>query len=161
MAGLPIGRATIGGVPFRFAGIGSTHAEVAPGQTLVVPLPRVPMNDLHLVAMQARCDEVPKPGARLRLSCYGRTVFEEELLNIRHLCDWWAPLGEHMWAGGGLAYVDPLRVRWLQRPNECYGITCIARFPWSAPPTADCLELTCLAEKPVELFAITIEEARR
>jgi hypothetical protein len=161
VAGLPIGLVAIGDVPFRFAGISRTHGEVMPGQTLAISLPRVPMSDLHLVATQARCGDEPRPGACLRLSLGGRTVFEEELLNIRHLCDWWAPLGEHMWAGGGLAYVDPLRVRWLQRPNEYYGITCIARFSWSAPPTADCLELTCLAEKPVALFAVTLEEARR
>jgi hypothetical protein len=66
-----------------------------------------------------------------------------------------------MWAGGGLAYVDPMRVRYLLTPNPPYGITCIHRFPWPVAPVADRLELTCLGSKPLQLFAITVQEAAR
>ena len=161
VAGLPIGPAELGGVPFRFAPIGSTHAELAPGATLRLSLPTGPIRDLHLVASQPRDGEQPRPGARLRLLHQGRVVFEEELRSIRHLCDWWAPLGEHLWAGGGLAYVDPLRVRYVLSPNPPYGLTCIHRFPWPVAPVADHLELTCLAGRPLQVFALTVEEARR
>jgi hypothetical protein len=161
VAGLPIGAAIIGGVPFRFAPIDRTHADVAPGNSLSLTLPAIAIADLHLAISQPRDGEEVKPGARLRLLRRGLVVYEEELLTIRHLCDWWAPLGEHMWAGGGFAYVDPLRVRYLFSPNPPYGITCIHRFPWPAAPVADRLELTCLGSTPLQVFALTLEEARR
>lgn len=161
IAGLPIDLTRLNGTPFRFAPVNRTHGEIAPGTTLSVALPVVPLRDLHLVVMQPRDGEEIRPGASLRLTRRGRLVYEEELLAIRHLCDWWAPLGEHMWAGGGFAYVDPLRVRYLLSPNSPYGVTCIYRFPWPAAPVADRLELTCLGNKPLQVFAITLEEAIR
>ncbi|RMD78170.1 MAG: hypothetical protein D6820_10410 [Lentisphaerae bacterium] len=161
VAGIPIGLVEILGVPFRFAGPDKTHAELACDQTLTIKLPEVPIADMHLVATQPRDGETPTPGARLRLWHGDRLVYEEELLNIRHLCDWWAPLGEHMWAGGGMAYVDPLRVHWLLKPNDAYGLTCISRFPWSAAPVADRLQLQGLGKHPLQLFAITLKEAQR
>jgi hypothetical protein len=161
IAGLPIGIADLAGVPFRFAPIGQTHAEITPGATLRLMLPNVPIRDLHLVATLPRDGDQPRPGARLRLLFRECVMFEEELLSIRHLCDWWAPLGEHLWAGGGLAYVDPLRVRYVLCPNPPFGLTCIHRFPWPVAPVADRLELTCLAGRPLQVFALTVEEARR
>jgi hypothetical protein len=161
VAGIPLGVAEVGGVPFRFAGSGLTHVDIPCGETVSIALPTVPLRDLHLVVTQARESDVPGPGARLRLFREGRLVFEEELSNVRHLCDWWAPLGEHMWAGGGLSYVDPVRVRWLLKPNLHYGLTVVSRFPWHAAPEADRLELTGLSRHPVQLFALTLEEARR
>ena len=161
IAGLPIGTIDVAGVPFRFAPVTRTHAEIAPGTSLSLALPTRPIADLHLAVSQPRDGEEIRPGARLRLTLRGRVVFEEDLLAIRHLCDWWAPLGEHMWAGGGLAYVDPMRVRYLLTPNPPYGITCIHRFPWPVAPVADRLELTCLGPKPLQLFAITVQEASR
>jgi len=161
IAGMPIGDVTIAGTPYRFPPINRTHAEIAPGKTVALSIPAVPIRDLHLVLTQPRDGETIRPGARLRLSRRGHVVYEEELLTIRHLCDWWAPLGEHMWAGGGFAYVDPLRVQYVLSPNPPYGLTSIQRFPWPAAPCADRLELTCLGSKPLQLFAITLEEAAR
>jgi hypothetical protein len=161
VGGLPIGRAELAGTPFLFAGADRTHAEIAPGRTLGLHLPPVPLRDLHLLATQPRAGEAPRAGARLRLLRRGRVVYEEELLAIRHLCDWWAPLGEHLWAGGGLAHADPLRVRYALCPNPPYGITCISRFPWPAAPVVDRLELTCLAARPLQVFALTLEVAAR
>jgi hypothetical protein len=37
----------------------------------------------------------------------------------------------------------------------------LSRFPWHAAPTADSLEITGLSQRPVQLFAITLEEALR
>lgn len=161
ISGIPIGGTVVGGVPFRFAPVNRTHAEIAPGKTLSLTLPVVPIRDFHMVITQPRDGEEIRPGARLRLTRRGHVVYEEELLTIRNLCDWWAPLGEQMWAGGGFAYVDPIRVKYLMKPNEYYGLTCISRFPWPAAPVADRLELTCLGNKPLQLFAITLEEALR
>lgn len=161
VAGIPVGIADVGGVPFQFAGLERTHAAIARGETISIPLPPVAIRDLHLVATQQRESEQPVPGARVRLFRQGQLVFEEDLMNVRHLCDWWAPLGEHMWAGGGLAYVDPVRVRWLLKPNLHYGLTAVSRFPWHAAPVADRLELTGLSQYPVQLFAVTVEEAIR
>lgn len=161
IAGLPIGLTMVGDVPFHFPPVNRTHAELATGQTLRLALNPVPLRDLHLVVSQSREGEVIRPAARLRLTRRGHVVYEEDLLAIRHLCDWWAPLGEHMWAGGGLAYVDPVRVRYLLSPNPPYGLTCLYRFPWPAAPVADRLELTCLGDKPLQVCAITAQEARR
>ena len=66
-----------------------------------------------------------------------------------------------MWAGGGLAYADPMRVRYVLSPNPPYGVLCIHRFPWPVAPVADRLELTCLGTKPLQVFAITVEAALR
>jgi len=161
IAGLPIGLTKVGDVPFHFPPVNRTHAEVRPGQSLRLAVPPVPIRDLHVVISQARDGEAIRPAARLRLTRRGRVVYEEDLLAIRHLCDWWAPWGEHMWAGGGLAYVDPLRVRYLLSPNPPYGLTCVSGFPWPAAPVADRLELTCLGAKPLQVCAITAQEVRR
>jgi hypothetical protein len=161
VAGVPRGLAVIDGVPFRFAGVNRTHGRLAPGESARIALPGVPIRDLHLAATMPRRGETPRPALRLRLTRRGRLVYEEDLLSIRHLCDWWAPLGEHIWAGGGLAYVDPMRVRYLLSPNPPHGIACVWRFPWPVAPVADHLELMALGPAEVQIFAITVEEAAR
>lgn len=161
VAGLPIGHAVLADVPFRFAPVGRTHGEIPAGKAVSFAIPPQPLRDLHLAMTQPRRGEERAPAARLRLLRRGHVVYEEELLAITHLCDWWAPLGQHMWAGGGLAYVDPMRVRHLLSPREPWGVTCLHRFPWPVAPVADRLELACLAGEPLQLFAATLELAAR
>jgi hypothetical protein len=161
VAGVPIGLRVIDGVPFRFAGKSHTHIDLEPGKRLVIGLPGVPLADLHIVATSPRDGEDPLPAMRLRLTARERVLYEEDLLSIRHLCDWWAPLGDHIWAGGGFRHVDPQRVRHVLSPNPPYGLTAIHRFPWPGAPQAEHIELEAVGSRPIQIFAITAAEARR
>lgn len=157
VGGVPVGLTEIDGIPFHFAPVDQTHLEVPAGSTLELPLPGLALRDLHLVMTQARRGTDPTPAARLQLFRGTRLLYEEDLLAIRHLCDWWAPLGEHMWAGGGLAYTDPMRVRYLLSPAAPYGLTCIHRFPWPGSPSPDRVVISCLDGSPLQFFALTVE----
>ena len=161
VAGLPRGLQIIDGVPLRFAGDRHTHIQLEPGNKLSLHLPAIPLADIHLVASCPRDGEEPLPALRLRLTAKGRVLYEEELLSIRHLCDWWAPLGEHMWSGGGFRYVDPFRVRYVLSPNPPFGLTAVHRFPWPGSPCPDRLELEAIGKHTPQVFAITLVEAPR
>ncbi len=161
IAGIPLGLSVIDGVPLKFADAGHTNIDLAPGKTLCLPLPSIPLADIHLVASCARDNDEPRPVLLVRLTAKGRLLYEEELLSIRHLCDWWAPLGEHMWSGGGFRYVDPLRVRYVMCPNPPYGLTAVHRFPWPGAPQPDRMELVAIGSRSVQIFAVTLVEARR
>ncbi|MBA3846823.1 MAG: hypothetical protein H0X45_09285, partial [Planctomycetes bacterium] len=97
----------------------------------------------------------PVPGLRVALMRDGRVVHREDLLLIRHLCDWFAPRGEHMWAGGGLAHVDRARVDWAVPAGDPFGICRVRGFALGG--ISDAVELTALGPATVELFALTVE----
>ncbi len=157
---LPVGPALVNGVPFQFAPLqGQTHLALqGPGQSLRLQLAGEPVNDLHLiVSLQSPADKQPLPAVRAELRRDGRCVWTEDLLAIRHLCDWWAIRGEHIWAGGGFAYVDPMRVRYGLKTNTYYAVTHLANFPWVGRIRADELVLTMLSDREMQLFALTVE----
>ena len=84
-------------------------------------------------------------------------MFREDLLLVTHLCDWWAPLGEHIWAGGGYRRVDLKRVRYLFSPNAYYGLVEVHAFALPENVEADELVLTPLVKTDMALFAVTLE----
>jgi hypothetical protein len=159
LAGMPINEATIGGVTFRFAGVDRTHVAMkAANQPLRLEFAPTRARDLHLVASAPKPgDERPAPALRVELQRGGKTVFAEDLQLITHLCDWWAPLGEHMWAGGGYAYVDRARVGYLFSPTYPYGLCDVHGFALRDGIEADALVLTPLIATDLALFAATIE----
>ncbi len=159
IAGIPIGIGAAHGVPFRFAGIDRTHAKLA-GSNKVVGLGFEPasLRDLHLVVTAPKpADEQPMPALRVELSLRGKSVFSEDLSLITHLCDWWAPMGEHMWAGGGYTYVDRSRVTSAFAPDSYYGLMDVHGFAIPEGVVADRLTLTSLIGAEINVFAVTLE----
>jgi hypothetical protein len=158
VAAVPIGLAAVDGVPLRFAPLARTHARLDASRTAVeASFAPTPVRDLHLVVASPRpADETRSPGLRVELRRAGRAVFTEDLRRIEHLCDWWAPLGEHMWAGGGYAYVDRARVAYALSPGHNYGLCRVHGFA-AGGVEADGLALSALDGAQVEVFAATVE----
>ncbi len=158
VGGLPIGEKVVNEVPFLFADEDHTHVEItADAAPLVLEFPLLPVRDLHLIIAAHKTANQPEPAALLELGRHGKTVFSEELLNVLHLCDWWAPLGEHIWAGRGMAYVDPDRVQYALKPGHMYGLAHLSGFDLPAPLEADTLRLCVLEGQELRLFAVTLE----
>jgi len=118
------------------------------------------VRDLHLIVTSPRAAERPEPACRVEWLDRGKAVYTEDLLSVRHLCDWWAPRGEHMWAGGGFRHVDPMRVRFALSPGYLYGLMHLSGFPITGTPWVDAMRLTALAEPEIQLFAVTVQVVR-
>lgn len=161
VSGVPVGLAAIEGVPYRFAPLDRTHAHLPLSRgTVRAAFAATPVRDLRLVVSAPKPkDERAAPALRVELTRGGVTIFSEELRLIDHLVDWWAPLGEHMWAGGGLAHADRSRVDWLLSPGDKYGLCVVRGFAIPAGLEADGLALTPLIDTDLVLFAGTIERA--
>jgi hypothetical protein len=161
IGGVPIGPAVFNDVPFRFADSAHTHLELkTPGQSIDLPVGPLHLADLHLIAA-GRCpnDRQPRPGLRVEVLRDDLCIVKDELLHLTHLVDWWAPFGEHMWAGGGFRYVDPLRVQPALKPNEYHGLMQIHRFGLVGKPKVNRIRLTALSGEPIQIFALTLETA--
>lgn len=158
VAGTPLGRGRVHGIPFQFVPACASHCPIAPGQTVAFDFaPRV-IRDLHLLgAGQTLIEKDYSPFLKVTLFLEGRPVFTETLLNVRHICCWWAPLGEHMWAGGGYRHCDQRRNHWALVPGTMYGLTRLSGFPIPPGLCADRLELAACDRETYALFALTIE----
>ena len=163
VGGIPLGVTRVNGVPFRFAGAARTHETLTAGSTLAWSFPMARVADLHVVygGLNLPGDANDEhPLLEVRLLSGGRTVFCEELQSTRHICDWWAPRGEHMWAGGGLRYTDPARVTYALTPGAYYGLMHLSGFR-PRGLRADRLELRSLApqgsRETVAIFAVTVQ----
>ena len=160
VGGLPVGEEEVNGVPFLFADEHNTHVEITPETGPVeLEFPELPLKDLYLIVAAHKTADEPEPAAVVELERDGKVVFSEELLNILHLCDWWAPLGEHIWAGGGMAHVDTDRVRYALKPGAMYGLADTSGFDLPALLTADTLRISAQEGQELRLFAVTLELA--
>jgi hypothetical protein len=160
IGGIPIGNATMAGIPFRFAGVDHTFVKMdAACKSLSVALPeKCPVKDIHLIAsapMRAKLEKTPL--LRLSLSRDGAVVWQDTLNALEHLCDWWAPAGEHTWAGGGYRFIDRERVLPACVPNLYFGLAITSRFPRLEGITADQLQLEWLGPAEVCVFAATLQ----
>lgn len=168
VAGVPIGLATADGIPFRFAGTRTTHAVVADGQVLRLAFDRVKVLDIHLIygGLHVPAESQSRiPMLEVRLFDGEREVLGEELLSITHICDWFAPRGEHMWAGGGLRYADAKRVTFALSPNLYHGLMHLRGFK-VRDHYADRIEFRALPvpgapQAGVALFGVTLETESR
>lgn len=160
----PLGRVgMINRVPFRFAHRQQTHAWILKGETLRLNFAPTQVRDIHLLyggcgtPMDAK---QIKPLVEVRLLRQGREVFRETLMTIRHICDWFAPLGEHMWGGGGLRYTDPRRVAYGFAAGQNEGVLHLHHFP-TKRRESDTLEIRILGDSKAKLalFAATIEKS--
>ncbi|MCL1888378.1 MAG: beta-N-acetylhexosaminidase [Kiritimatiellaeota bacterium] len=159
IGGIPIHDAALLGVPFRFAGVDKTFVKMdAACKTLSIPLAgETPVRDLHLIAASPmRKDLAKTPLLRLRLSRGGAVVWEDVLNATEHVCDWWAPAGEHIWAGGGYRFTDPARVFPACVPNLYYGLAVIQNFPRLENVGANQLEMEWLGPAEICVFAATL-----
>lgn len=157
--GVPLGLQTIDQVPFHCPPLSHTHCAIKPGKRLSLPLDNPGrLKDLHLLyGGQTSHDD--SPAACLRVSLYsGRTsVFKEQLLSIKDICCWWAPRGDHMWAGGGLKYTDPKRNTYAWDCRNFHGLMHLQHFKLPADCTADRLVLSANGSETIALFALTLE----
>ncbi len=161
VGGIPIGMRRFNGVPFLFAGVDRTHAQLNDESPEVrIEFPSTGVAELHLIISGHRTADEPHPSAELELLHSGGSVFREELLDITHLCDWWAPLGEHIWAGGGMAYVDRERVRYALKPGHMYGLAHLSGFDIAEGSQADTLRIRAMEGEEVCLFAATIQAGK-
>jgi len=160
VGGLPLGLWECNGVPFLFAGRDRTHVAFdRDSGRVALAFADQEVRDVHLIVAAHKVGEEPLPALRVELTRGGKVVYAEDLLNIEHLCDWWAPLGEHIWAGGGMAHVDPARVRYALKPGQMYGLAETFNFGIPAGTRADGLRLAPLGEGEIRLFAVTLETA--
>ena len=144
--------------PFTFFGDTHTHISLQPGEELSLDCKPSAIIDCHLIASTPKGDETIREQLTVDFHYQGASIFTENLLSIKHLCDWWAPHGTHMWAGGGLAHVDPQRVRpIINIPN--YTLSAVSRFPFVGTPTVDGITLRNCGENSVEIFALTLQLA--
>ena len=158
VGGLPIGEQAYNGVPFLFADENHTHVSMTKGaNALEVSFPLTPVRDVHLIIAATKGNGESEPLATLELLRDGKVVHSEEMMRILHLCDWWAPRGEHIWAGGGMAHVDPKRVRYALSPGHLYGLGHLSGFAIPAGMHADALRIRTLKDEAVQLFAVTLE----
>ncbi len=161
VGGLPIGEQSCNGVPFLFADEEHTHVTMKEEAASVeLAFPATPVKDVHLIISAPRGDGHPEPVAVLELLRGGEIVHAEEMLRVLHVCDWWAPRGEHIWAGGGMAHVDPARVRYALTPGHLYGLAHLSGFGVPEGTQADALRIRALVEDEVLLFAATLETGR-
>ena len=159
VCGVPIGNRIINDVPFNFADIENTQLNLGEiGTETVICIPSGKIKDMHIIITCPKpADEKGELGILIEVLSNGKLIFSEELLLITHLCDWWAPLGEHIWAGGGYKYTDKNRVRYTLSPNDYYGLCEV--FNFKLPDAAiDAIKLTPLADNRAAVFAITLEK---
>ncbi|MEI6132500.1 MAG: family 20 glycosylhydrolase [Bacillota bacterium] len=164
--GVPIGEAVCAGVPFSFAGIDKTQVTVGTGEVLTIDLntnsPEAVgklIKDLNLIITTPFPNPAePEPAVKVSLLKSGEVVKEEVLDAITHCVDWFAPFGEHIWAGGGYAYADKKRVTPAIRPNLFFGLMNVSGFDFGKDGVlADQIIFTVLGERKVEIFALTLE----
>ncbi|NLF40982.1 hypothetical protein GX586_16180, partial [bacterium] len=158
-SGIPLGASTVNGVPFSFADAHHTHSALKPGaDELHIAFRRTAVKDIHLLVNGVLPkDRKAKPGLRVEVFDGERRVLDETLEQVAHLVDWWAPLGEHMWAGNGFAYADRKRVRYGFSPDTFFGIMHVSNFKLPAGTHATGVTLTAVAPEEVQLFAVTLE----
>lgn len=158
-AGIPIGLAPVNGVPFAFADECKTHFRLEVGAPpLEIAIEPVRVADIHLIAAApAPPDKKPAPALRVEILRQGQVILRDDLQSMRHLCDWWAPFGEHIWAGGGFQFVDPRRVREGLRPDAYFGLMHVFGCGLVGNPWVDAIRFSSLYSQPVELFAATLE----
>ncbi|MBI5725080.1 MAG: hypothetical protein HZA50_14055 [Planctomycetes bacterium] len=161
VGGVPIGPRSVNGVPFRFADLHHSHADLAPDKPICLQFETCKVRDIHLIYGGQRIVadlEKIKPMVEVVLSRKDKVVFSEKLLSIRHICDWWAPLGEHIWAGGGYRHVDRKRVAYALKPGNKFGLMHLSNFNIRGVQ-ADALRVRLIDKgtQTIGLFAATVE----
>lgn len=161
VGGLPMRNGTVNGVPFTFAPITKTHCALELNSPVTVPFTRAALRDLHLVYGGQTLDKKRSHAVVKVELLRGKTVvFSEKLQSITQVCDWWAPLGEHMWAGGGYKYVDRKRNTYGLKPGENYGLMHLHGFALRKVGEVDALRITRIASEDFNLFAATVEHRK-
>jgi hypothetical protein len=158
VAGIPCGLARVNDVPFEFADVLHTHVALTrDAPALDIECEPARACDLHLlVTCGTHPENGRRPALRVELFCQGTRVYCETLRALTHMVNWWAPRGEHMWAGGGLAHADARRVRFGLEPARYFGILHVSDFALQNREV-DQLRLTALSDDEVQVFAATVE----
>jgi len=160
VAGVPLGVAEVGRAPFRFAGLQHTHVKVTAKQPLEIAFEPQRVVDLHLIYGVTTREKTEHDATRITLLRDGEPVMTETLRSISQLCEWWAPLGEHIWAGGGFQYVDQRRNQYALKPGPYYGLMHLSGFRTGGGVEADALRIEELTHDEFYLFALTLQNRK-
>lgn len=159
IAGVPMGRTVLAGIPFEFAGADKTFIEMnseCPDFTIKLDK-KYKVKDIHLIAaspMQPNLEKIPV--LKITLLSNQKTIWEDTLNTTEHICDWWAPYNEHIWAGGGYQYVDKNRVMPACKPGAYYGLMITNRFP-GLDVECDEIVFARMTTDEVAVFAVTVQ----
>ncbi len=160
VAGVPFGLSLVGRTPFHFAPSSKTHCGVEQGESLIVNFEPKRLKDIHIVYGANGFKSGDHSETVLILAERdGKTVFREALKNVEQICDWWAPLGEHIWAGGGYRYVDQKRNALALTPGKHYGLMHLRGFKLPPDVEVDSIEIRCMGKGELAVFAVTLEKA--
>jgi len=163
VAAIPIGAETCDGVPFIFAGVDSTHLKLEKGEEISIPASCSNFEDLHMIVTTPMPKgAVPSQAMKVELLKGKKSLASETVDAVTHVVDWFAPMGEHMWAGGGFEYADKSRVSLALKPEYFYGLMRLSGFEKLKDTLGgdafDTIKITALAEKELVVFAVTIQE---
>ncbi|MFP4579226.1 MAG: glycoside hydrolase family 20 zincin-like fold domain-containing protein [Candidatus Sumerlaeia bacterium] len=160
VAGLPLKRKIIDGVPFVFADLQHTHRRIKPESTASFSFDESAIRDIHLIyGGQTLRHKEHTDSVEVRLLRDEGVVFRERLKNIEDICCWFAPLGEHMWAGGGLQYTDPARNSLAFYAGPFHGLMHLRGFAVNGIE-ADAIEIESVGADEIAIFAITLEKEK-
>ncbi len=157
--GVPIGYHSLDQIPFQFPDVHHTHVAIEPQASLDISLNGKDLTDLHLIyGGQTSHDKKPKKCLRIKLYQGARCIFNEQLKSIEDICCWWAPRGDHMWAGGGLKYVNQKRTSYAYDCRNFHGLLHLQHFQLPRHCEADRLCLEANGNETIALFALSLEQ---
>jgi hypothetical protein len=156
--GLPLKPTIINDVPFDFSEDEKTYHNLKQETPLCLTFKSKAIKDIHIIYGGQTIDkQTPKDVIKVELLLEDNIVFSETLKSITHICDWWAPIGGSIWAGGGYKYVDKSRSLYAIKSGDMYGLMHLHNFPIEEGIIADTLKITSISEENFMLFSTTIE----
>lgn len=156
--GVPLEHFNIEGIPYQFAPINKTHLAIEPSKSNSFSFDGQRVRDLHIIyGGQTSHDKEPLDCFKIELYNGDDLVFSEQLKSIKDVCCWWAPRGDHMWAGGGLKYVNKKRTSYAYDCRNFHGLLHLQNFRLPKKCTADRIVLSANGNETIALFALTLE----
>ena len=157
-AGIPIGSYEIDGLAFEFCQRDKTHLALEPGQVCELAFELAHMKDLHFIyGGQTSHDKEALDCFLVELYQGETCVFSEQLKSIVDVCCWWAPRGDHIWAGGGLKYTNKQRNSFAYDCRNFHGLMHLQHFNLPNDCQADRIVLSANGNETIALFAISLE----
>ncbi len=156
--GVPLEQYPIDQIPYHFAPIQKTHLAIEPNQSVRITFNQQHIRDVHLI-YGGQTSHDPKPADCLCMDLYnGETlVYREQFKSISDICYWWAPRGDHIWAGGGLKYVNKKRTSFAYNCRNHHELLHLQNFPLPKKCQADRIVLSANGNETFALFALTLE----
>ena len=157
-AGVPIGAYEIDDLPFAFCERDKTHLAIEPGESYTFEFDPAAIKDLHFIyGGQTSHDDKAQDCFQVALYSGEKCVFSEQFKSIEDICCWWAPRGDHMWAGGGLKYTNKQRNSFAYDCRNFHGLMHLQNFALPKDCQADSLVLSANGNETIALFALSLQ----